>query len=116
MIKKTQPKSQTTSLMSSKLMSVPSPPNQPLLPHNSVIRGLKAVNSNESRELLPDDNSTKKHEPQKSTSDAPPKTPSCKFYLQGRCRHGRQGKDCSFVHPPLCHKFIKMVKIMQQRI
>ena len=76
-------------------------------PPNSVILGLNVVNSNESRESLPDEVPANKHEPKKSTSDAPPKTPSCKFYLQGRCRHGRIGKDCSFVHPPMCHKFIK---------
>ena len=83
------------------------PAKQTPTPPNSVILGLNVVNSNESRESLPDEVPANKHEPKKSTSDAPPKTPSCKFYLQGRCRHGRIGKDCSFVHPPMCHKFIK---------
>ena len=78
-------------------------------PPNSVILGLPKVNSNESRASSQDDNSTNDHEAQKPTTDTPPKTPipNCKFYLQGRCRHGRLGKDCSFVHPPMCHKFIK---------
>ena len=30
----------------------------------------------------------------------------CKHYLMGKCRHGRQGDDCSYHHPKLCFKFL----------
>ena len=32
---------------------------------------------------------------------------TCRFYLQGRCKHGKMGKDCAFKHPPMCFKFIR---------
>ena len=92
-------------------------PSQPS-PHppNSVLLGLKEVNSKDSRETPHDGGTTTDHEPQKLTGTSP-KTSNCKFYLQGRCRHGRVGKDCSYVHPPhvpLIHQ--KWGKVMQQRI
>ena len=31
----------------------------------------------------------------------------CKFHLQGRCIHGRYGKNCSNAHVPLCKLFIR---------
>ena len=31
----------------------------------------------------------------------------CKFHLQGRCIHGRYGKNCRNTHPPLCKLYIK---------
>ena len=67
---------------------------------------VKEVNSNESRETLQDGDSASKQDP-KLITDVPPKISNCIFYLQGRCRHGRLGKDCNYVHPPMCHKFIK---------
>ena len=32
---------------------------------------------------------------------------TCRFYLQGRCKHGKMGKDCAFKHPPMCFKFVR---------
>ena len=78
-------------------------------PPNSVLLGIREVNSKEPRvtQTPQDGDSASNHKTQELTTDGPPKTPSCKFYLQGRCRHGRIGKDCRYVHPPMCHKFIK---------
>ena len=35
-----------------------------------------------------------------------PHSRPCRFYLQGNCRHGKKGSNCSFLHPPMCFKFI----------
>ena len=35
------------------------------------------------------------------------KTPNCRYFLQGNCKHGRAGKNCSYNHPKLCFNFIK---------
>ena len=31
----------------------------------------------------------------------------CRFYLQGKCKHGKMGRDCAFKHPPMCFKFVR---------
>ena len=33
--------------------------------------------------------------------------PVCKFFLQKKCKFGRQGDKCKFSHPPLCKKLLK---------
>ena len=42
-----------------------------------------------------------------SNSDEGKDITVCKFHLQGRCIHGRYGKNCSNAHVPLCKLFIK---------
>ena len=94
-----QPNEHQTDVITLPLKPIPPPPN-------TVILDLKEVNSNESRETPQNGDSASKQDP-KLITDVPPKISNCIFYLQGRCRHGRLGKDCNYVHPPMCHKFIK---------
>ena len=39
-------------------------------------------------------------------SSSPANKPACKFYMQGRCKNGRKGTNCSFPHPNMCLRFI----------
>ena len=32
---------------------------------------------------------------------------TCRFYLQGKCKHSKMGKDCAVKHPPMCFKFVR---------
>ena len=32
---------------------------------------------------------------------------TCKFYNQGTCKHGKQGVNCKYSHPPLCKKLLQ---------
>ena len=34
----------------------------------------------------------------------------CRYYLQGRCKHGRKGVTCQYSHPKICLRYIKRVK------
>ena len=43
----------------------------------------------------------------RSNSDEGKDITVCKFHLQGRCIHGRYGKNCSNAHVPLCKLFIR---------
>ena len=43
----------------------------------------------------------------RSNSDEGKNITVCKIHLQGRCIHGRYGKNCSNAHVPLCKLFIK---------
>ena len=40
-------------------------------------------------------------------SSSPANKPACKFYMQGRCKNGRKGTNCSFPHPNMCFRFIR---------
>ena len=40
-------------------------------------------------------------------SSSPANKPACKFYMQGRCKNGRKGTNCSFPHPKMCFRFIR---------
>ena len=31
----------------------------------------------------------------------------CRYYLQGRCKHGRKGVTCQYSHPKICLRYIK---------
>ena len=85
------------------------PPKPTPTPPNSVILGLNVVNSNESRE-----SSSANTVGSQTEIDANPdgsidgdRDVTCRFYLQGRCKHGKMGKDCAFKHPPMCFKFVR---------
>ena len=30
----------------------------------------------------------------------------CTFYEKGTCKHGRNGKNCKFLHPKMCRKYL----------
>ena len=48
--------------------------------------------------------------PQPNFCSNPPTTISEKsdsFYMQGRCKNGRTGTNCSFPHPNMCFRFIR---------
>ena len=34
----------------------------------------------------------------------------CRYYLQGRCKHGRKGVTCQYSHPKICLRYIKKVE------
>ena len=40
------------------------------------------------------------------TAPTPVKLP-CKFYMQGHCKHGKQGRSCPDPHPPMCNRFTR---------
>ena len=40
-------------------------------------------------------------------SSSPANKPACKFYMQGKCKNGRKGTNCSFPHPNMCFRFIR---------
>ena len=86
------------------------PPKPTPTPPNSAILGLNVVNSNESRE-----SSSANTVGSQTEIDANPDGSidgdhdvTCRFYLQGRCKHGKMGKDCAFKHPPMCFKFVRI--------
>ena len=35
----------------------------------------------------------------------------CRYYLQGRCKHGRKGVTCQYSHPKICLRYIKRGEI-----
>ena len=61
------------------------------------------------------DSSNKSDEREESTRDSgkeseePTTTESkkCRYYIQGKCRHGVSGKNCQFQHPKSCPKLLK---------
>ena len=45
-------------------------------------------------------------------SSSPANKPACKFYMQGRCKNGRKGTNCSFPHPNMCFRFIALYEVV----
>ena len=43
----------------------------------------------------------------KEENDNVKKDTHCKYYLSGKCNHGRRGQGCPYTHPKLCFNFLK---------
>ena len=41
-----------------------------------------------------------------SNNKKPEATKVCGFYLNKKCRHGRNGKECHYLHPKLCYSYL----------
>lgn len=57
-----------------------------------------------------ENNSIRYHTPEKETGEK--KTHEndikvCQYYLRGKCKYGRNGKDCKMSHPKVCFKYRK---------
>ena len=58
------------------------------------------INMNEVADKERDKNETPK-DPKKDDN-----TKVCSFYLNKKCRYGRAGKECKYLHPKLCYSYL----------
>ena len=53
---------------------------------------------------------TSRNMPLASTKENISNKPPCKLYMQGKCKNGKRGTNCSFPHPNMCFRFIRQSK------
>ena len=51
------------------------------------------------------DDKRREENEEKHDDDSGKRTPICRFYRNGNCKHGLKGRECNYSHPKMCRKF-----------
>ena len=76
---------------------------------NTVVNSTM-INTNGIPNVFDTDKDAEKDKRVNNTSKKSDPVKVCSFYLNKKCRHGREGKECKFSHPKICYTFINKGK------